>query len=162
LPDIARAVRAAAIDWPRFWREAEARGWAGGARLIFALTGKYMGPPGSADPAPAPVPDALVARAEALMLQDMDARAERGFATHRAEAEGAGGRAALLLRRAFRPRHIVAHYAGVPAHSWRVWPAYPVRMADNAWQWLRRRGDAGLDDEVADMRAVRAWLGTGR
>lgn len=162
LPDIAGAVRAATIDWPRFWCVADAQGWAGGARLIFALTAKYMGPLAGAGVEVARVPGALIAKAEALMLQDMDARAERGFATYMAEADGAGGRAALLLRRAFPPRHIVAHYAGLPAGDWRVWPAYPLRMADNAWQWLRRRGDAGLDAEVDDMRAMRAWLGTGK
>ncbi|HMO76578.1 MAG TPA: nucleotidyltransferase family protein [Sphingopyxis sp.] len=161
LTDIAAAVRAAAIDWPRFWAEAAAGGWTGGARLILALTAKYMGPVDSADPDPAPVPEALVATAEALMLQDMDARAERGFATHMAEAKGAGGRTALLWRRAFPPRHIVAQQAGVAVNSWRVWPAYPLRLADHARQWLRRRGDSAMDAEVSDMRAMRAWLGTG-
>ena len=103
-----------------------------------------------------------LAAAEALMLQDMDARAERGFATQIAEAGGKRGKAAFAWGRAFPPKHIVAHYAGVPADSWRVWPAYPVRMVDHGWRWLFQRGDAALGAEVADARDMRAWLGSGK
>lgn len=161
LGDIAAATAAAAIDWPRFWAAADAKGWAGGARLLFALTAKYMGGRETGDPGAAPVPERLVAAAEGLMLQDMDARAERGFATHMAEAAGRRGKAALALGRAFPPRHIVAHYAGLPSDSWRVLPWYPVRMAGNAWHWLRRRGDTALDAQVEETRAMRAWLAGG-
>ncbi|WP_077146603.1 nucleotidyltransferase family protein [Sphingopyxis sp. KK2] len=161
LSDVAQAIDAAAIDWPRFWAAAAGQGRDSGARLLFALVAKYMGARETRDPDPAPVPAPLIAAAEALMLQDMDARAERGFATQIAEAGGKRGKAAFAWGRAFPPKHIVAHYAGVPADSWRVWPAYPVRMVDHAWQWVRQRGDPALDAEVADARAMRAWLAGG-
>jgi hypothetical protein len=162
LTDLAAAIDAAAIDWPRFWADAGRQGRTGGARLLFALVAKYMGVRETGDPDPAPVPARLVAAAEALMLQDMDARAERGFATQIAEAGGKRGKAAFAWGRAFPPKHIVAHYAGVPADSWRVWPAYPVRMVDHGWRWLFQRGDAALGAEVADARDMRAWLGSGK
>jgi len=161
LCDLAAAIDTAAIDWPRFWADAAAQGRTGGARLLFALMAKYMGARVVDDSDPAPLPERLVAAAEALMLQDMGARAERGFATQIAEAGGKRGKAAFAWGRAFPPRHIVAHYAGVPVDSWRVWPAYPVRMADHGWRWLVQRGGDAMDAEVADMRAMRRWLGTG-
>lgn len=162
LADLAAATGAAAIDWPRFWADAAAQGRVGGARLLFALAAKYQGVRVAGEPDAEPVPARLVAAAEALMLQDMDAKAERGFATQIAEAGGKRGQAAFAWGRAFPPRHIVAHYAGVPADSWRVWPAYPVRMVDHGCRWLFRRGDVALDAEVADARDMRAWLGTGK
>lgn len=113
LADLAAAVGAAAIDWSRFWADAAAEGRVGGARLLFALTAKYMGVRVPGEPDAEPLPERLVAAAEALMLQDMDARAERGFATQIAEAGGKRGKAAFAWARAFPPRHIVAHYAGV-------------------------------------------------
>jgi hypothetical protein len=119
-----------------------------------------MGRRETGDPATAAVPARLVAAAEALLLQDAGRRAERGFATRMAETGGKRGKLVLALTRLFPPRHIVAHYAGVPVGSWRVWPAYPARMVDHGWRWVRRRGDAALDAEVADARAMRAWLGT--
>lgn len=160
LSDLARAIDSAAIDWPRFWGEAEAAGRAGGARLLFALVAKYMGKRETGDPATAAVPARLIAAAEALLLQDAGRRAERGFATRMAETGRRRGKLALTLTRLFPPRHIVAHYAGVPVGSWRVWPAYPARMAHHGWRWVRQRGDSALDAEVADARAMRAWLGT--
>lgn len=161
LADLARAIDTTPIDWPRFWAAAERTGRAGGARLLFALVAKYMGKRETGDPATAAVPARLVAAAEALLLQDTGRRAERGFATRMAETERRRGKLALALSRAFPPRHIVAHYAGVPVGSWRVWPAYPARMAEHMWRWMRQRGDTALDAEVADTRAMRAWLGTG-
>jgi hypothetical protein len=82
LADIDYLLRAAPIDWPRFWAEAQAQGWRDGARLLLELTARYRPNP-SIDLSPdrcEPAPEALIESAADLLLQDLDTRASAGFA----------------------------------------------------------------------------------
>ncbi|MFM5948040.1 MAG: nucleotidyltransferase family protein [Novosphingobium sp.] len=79
LADIDFLVRAAPIDWPRFWAEAEAEGWRDGARLLLELVQRYR--PGAMMELPGdPPPPVLIEAAADLLLQDLDSRASAGFA----------------------------------------------------------------------------------
>jgi hypothetical protein len=82
LADIDLLLRAAPIDWPRFWAEGAAQGWRGGARLLLELTALYRPDAPidfSADPG-APAPADLLAAAPDLLLQELDSRASAGLA----------------------------------------------------------------------------------
>lgn len=158
LADVAALVARADVDWHRFWTAA--KGHEAGAMLIFALAETYHGTAAhypEARPA-APPPEALAA-AEALMLKEMDRREEVYFETAIAGARGPAAKAALLLGRAFPPRHILAHYAGRRADDRALWLWYPLRLADHGWRYLRRRGDPGRRASVANERALTEWLG---
>jgi hypothetical protein len=82
LADIDLLLRAAPIEWPRFWADAMAQGWRDGARLLLELTAHYrpgalidFSPdPGEAAPAP------LISAAPDLLLQELDSRASAGLA----------------------------------------------------------------------------------
>lgn len=82
LADIDLLLRAAPIDWPRFWADASAQGWREGARLLLDLTVRYR--PGSTisfahDPGE-PTPAALLAAAPDLLLQELETRQSAGLA----------------------------------------------------------------------------------
>ncbi len=58
LADIDMLLRAAAIDWPRWWARAEDEGWREGARLLLELVARYCPNPAldfAADTGPPPV-----------------------------------------------------------------------------------------------------------
>ncbi len=82
LADIDLLLRAAPIDWPRFWADANAQGWREGARLLLDLTAQYR--PGAAidfdaDPGD-PTPADLLAAAPDLLLQELETRQSAGLA----------------------------------------------------------------------------------
>lgn len=160
LSDIEAILTTATIDWPRFWAAAADGGWTSGARLLFDLAETYHGcraEAGGMIPSSAS-PPALLAIAEALMLKDMGDRKHVYFAAAVAAQHGWRNKMAHFVDRAFPPRHIVAHYAGLPMDSRRVWAWYPVRLTAYIWQWLRRDGDPTLKIRVSDELAMRQWL----
>ena len=92
LPDIDFLLRAAPIDWPAFWAQAEREGWRSGARLVLDLVVAYrtdaqidFGP----DRGP-PTPALLLAAAPDLLMQDLDTRQSAGVAAAVLK-EGPGG-----------------------------------------------------------------------
>jgi hypothetical protein len=79
LSDLAGLAHASPIDWPRFWREAEAEGWSPGARLLLTLAATYH--PDSDLPIEGPPPsDAMLQSARQLLLQDLGTRQSAGLA----------------------------------------------------------------------------------
>lgn len=82
LSDVDYLLRAAEIDWPVFWTNAEAQGWRDGARLMLELVMLYRPTPRidfSTDRG-GPAPAELIAAAPDLLLQELDTRATAGLA----------------------------------------------------------------------------------
>ena len=81
LPDIGFLLRAAPINWPRFWDQARAGNWRSGARLVLDLVAHYR--PGAAiDFAPdqgQPSPPELLDAAPDLLLQELATRQSAGL-----------------------------------------------------------------------------------
>jgi hypothetical protein len=96
IPDIAYLLRAAPIDWPRFWADAEAGRWRDGARLVLELVAGAW-PEAAIDFAPdqgeAP-PAELIEAAPDMLLQELGTRASAQFAA----ATLKDGRRQLLKR----------------------------------------------------------------
>jgi hypothetical protein len=154
LADIDLLLRAAPIDWSRFWADAAAQGWRSGARLLLELTALYR--PGapidfSADSGEA-APAVLLAAAPDLLLQELDSRASAGLA------------AATLLA---GPAKLAERIAGRRAAKGE---ASAVRQASNeggalAWagsrvlRSLRDLSRADVRDQSRQLAALSKWLG---
>ncbi|MFO1255296.1 MAG: nucleotidyltransferase family protein [Sphingomonadaceae bacterium] len=93
LSDIDFLCRAASIDWPQFWAEAEAGRWQAGARLAFELV-RHWRPQARIELAGDPVPPELAGAACDLLLQDLGTRQSAQLAA----ATLKGGAARLLQR----------------------------------------------------------------
>lgn len=73
LSDIAFLLRAAPVDWPKFWAEAAAGRWQSGARLVLELV-QHWRPDAPIELAGEPAPADLLEAAPDLLLQELDTR----------------------------------------------------------------------------------------
>ena len=160
LTDIAVLVRSSEIDWERFWAMAKIGNWARGCALVFAMVRRYHDQVVLPDRAAMTTPPSTqhLECAFLLTLQDFD---QRGIVTFRAElvvAHSLLRRTALLWRRAFPARHVLAAFAGSSSESWRVLVHYPKWLFVRAGQMLFQRQ---VDDVKIDIRRavqVESWL----
>lgn len=160
LNDIALLVRSSEIDWGRFWAMAEIGNWARGCVLLFAMVRRYHDQVVLPDwPAMATPPSAQhLESALLLTLQDFDQRAIVVFRAELVAAHSLLRRTALLWRRAFPARHVLAAFAGSSSESWRVLVHYPKWLFVRAGQMLFQRQ---VDDVKIDIRRavqVESWL----
>jgi hypothetical protein len=83
-----------------------------------------------------------------------------------AGAQGAGNKLKVLWRRFFLPRQTMALFYPAPAHSWRIYPYYLVRIKDllqrfggDAWKMLRGSPEKRkLVERSRRARELQAWL----
>lgn len=153
LSDIDYLLRAARIDWPRFWADAAAEGWRDGARLLLELVGHYRpnpainltGDPGAAAPAE------LIAVAPDLLLQDLETRASAGLA---AAAIKAGP--ARLAERATGRRRVAGE---APATRQMGGAGGLMRWAGSrAVRSLRELSRADVRRQSRQLAALSQWL----
>lgn len=163
LSDLAAILTKADIDWPRFWEMLDSQGRRPGAELLFALVAEYhhIQPERLGNAASCKPPAELIEAAKALMIKDLDQRTEVYFDAEMVAAGNLFGKARMIGRRAFPPRHIVAHYSGRSTESSWLWLWYPVRLADYAWRYLRKRSNSGRQLDVSREHVLHAWLAKG-
>ena len=166
LADIAFLLRAHAVDWERFWRDADRVGATRGAVLLLDLAAHYWGPLPIewSDDAAALRADIAEVRdpAALLMLQDRTITPEIWRKRGR-EDSGWRARAARALHLIFLPRLEMAMIYPVRAESPRVLLYYPLRWWALATRRLpdvvttRQRPD--LQEQTAIDTRVSRWLG---
>ena len=139
-----------AIDWSKLRDEAERGGWARGADLLLALTGRWFG----ALPAPLlqPPPPEVLAAAEAALLLDPAARGQAEALSDFTAARSPWALARALRRRLTPDSQIVAQEGG--GRSARAfWPLWAVRRVLRA---LRRTTSGDARSAAQVMRWVQA------
>jgi hypothetical protein len=165
LSDIAYLLSAQAIDWPDFWRRAEAGRCRRACWLTLRLVERYWGhqpidwPELELDSAAA---ESAMDTAAVLMLQELSVSTDVRLA-HELEQQGTWlGRLGLLRRRSFPSRAVIASAYPVRADSPRVWLYYLRHLWRQASQRLPqilrswRRGS--VQSEVRQLAALNHWL----
>lgn len=153
LSDVDFLLRAAPIDWARFWAEAVTHGWRDGARLILELVGHYR--PGaaidfSADPGP-PTPPELIAAAPDLLLQELATRASAGLAAKTIKQGPAGLTERVTGRRKVAGEAVVTRAATGPGGmlGW---------AGSRALRSLRDLARADVRRQSRQLAALSQWL----
>lgn len=160
LNDIASLVRSSEIDWERFWAMAKIGNWARGCSLLFAMVRRYHDQvvlPYPAGTTPPPSTHHLDC-ALLLTLQDFDQRAIVSFRAELAVAPSLLRRTALLWRRAFPARHVLAAFAGSPSASWWILVHYPKWLIVRAGQMLFERQSDDVKIDIRRAAHVASWL----
>ena len=165
LSDIAYLLSAQAIDWPDFWRRAEAGGCRRACWLTLRLVERYWGtqpiawPELALDSAAA---ESAMDTAALLMLREVSVSSDVRLA-HELGQQGTWlGRLDLLRRRSFPSRAVIASAYPVRADSPRVWLYYLRHLWRQASQRLpqiqmsRRRGS--VQSEVRQLAALHRWM----
>lgn len=153
LSDVDHLLRAAPIDWPRFWAAAQAHGWRDGARLILELVCRYR--PGaridfSADPGP-PAPPELLEAAPDLLLQDLATRASAGLAAKTIKQGPAGLAERITGRRKVAGEAVVTRAATGPGGmlGW---------AGSRTLRSLRELARADVRRQSRQLAALSQWL----
>jgi hypothetical protein len=150
LADIDLLLRAAPINWPRFWADATAQGWREGARLVLDLTARYR--PGSTisfanDPGE-PSPAALLDAAPDLLLQELETRQSAGLAA----ATLKDGPSKLAQRIAGKRRVEGEKAITIQTGSKLGW------ARSRAWRTLRDLAQADVRRQSRQLAALSKWL----
>ncbi len=153
LADIDLLLRAAPIDWPRFWADAAAQGWRGGARLLLELTAHYR--PGamidfSAD-AGEPAPTKLLTAAPDLLLQELDSRASAGLAAATLKAGPAKLAERIAGRRKVKGEAAVTRQTGYEGGAL-AWAGSRILRS------LRDLSRGDVRDQSRQLAALSKWL----
>jgi hypothetical protein len=159
LTDIALLLRGAAIDWPRFWAEAEADGWANGCCLVLALVEHYHASPAihwaeGYGPPPAPI----MKRAALMMLQDDNQRGDVDLLSQFGIARSPWAKLGLAARRAIPARHTLATFVSRPPQSRWLWLAYPNWLVSRSKTLASNLATPDLRQEVVRAREIKQWL----
>ncbi len=100
LSDIDYLLRRHGVDWPGFWRQAEAEGWEPGAALVLALVDRWRAPPALRGALAGHEPPAdLMQAAPALLVQNFETRKSAALAASVLGGGGTGEVARRLLLR---------------------------------------------------------------
>lgn len=153
LADIDLLLRAAPIDWTRFWADATTQGWRSGARLLLELTARYR--PGapidfSADTGNA-APAALLAAAPDLLLQELDSRASAGLAAATLKAGPAKLAERIAGRRKVKGEAGAVRQTGTEGGAL-AWAGSRVLRS------LRDLSRADVRDQSRQLAALSEWL----
>jgi len=159
LSDISCVLRAAKIDWRRFWSLAEHGGWVDGARLILSLVERYHGSGQVAWPQHVTkAPEQMIEIGALMMLQDHE---QRGRLDLVAKLESAGGwipTLRLVLERTCPERHALAAYARRPVQARDLWRYYPGWALSRLAAVIRSLLSARMRSELPRTRLLKAWL----
>ncbi|MFN3516814.1 MAG: nucleotidyltransferase family protein [Novosphingobium sp.] len=153
LCDVEHLLRAAPVDWTRFWAAAAANRWREGARLVLELVDRYR--PGvaidfSADAGP-PAPPELLRAAPDLLLQDLATRASAGLAAKTIKQGPAG-----LAERITGRRKVVGEAAVTRAATG---PGGRLGWAGSrALRSLRELARADVRRQSRQLAALSQWL----
>lgn len=156
LSDVVYLARAHPVDWPAFWRAAEASGLARSAALVFALARRYGGadalPPFEAAP---PVAEAHLDLAAERMTQPP----ERAWQRNVASDLGSSRRPLVAFIRRMRPkRHVLAAHSNRDADDVRVLLSYPGWLVHRGRGFIAALFDARDRQAARGDRALDAWL----
>ena len=153
LSDVEHLLRAAPVDWTRFWAAADANHWRDGARLILELVGRYR--PGvwidfSADAGP-PAPPELLEAAPDLLLQDLATRASAGLAAKTIKQGPAGLAERITGRRKVAGEAVVTRAATGPGGmlGW---------AGSRTLRSLRELARADVRRQSRQLAALSQWL----
>lgn len=165
LADIAYLVRQSDIDWPLFWRNADAGGWLKCCWLLLHAVDRLYVP--LAFPPPefvglARPPEQLIEAVGTLMLDDRTRRLDVGLSADMQHAGTLSARARLLLGRMFPSRGRLAAYGAtspgrVPvagaylAHWWRL---ASVRLP----AYLSHRHVEEFSEEAGALARLQRWM----
>lgn len=132
LADVFYLVQQGDIDWPLFWRLAEAGGWQRGCVLVLRMLACHAGDPGvplpmQVEASPGEV-DRLAAESLQLMLAELGGRGDLGF-LGRLSSRSLREKWAFLWSRAFPSRRAVSAFFHAGDTPWGVCKGYLKRYA---------------------------------
>lgn len=158
--DVALLLARVEVDWPLFWKMAEAGGWLRGCQLVFELTSQYhpivgWQPSNGRLQRPSPI---QLESAALLSLQDFDQRGLVGFQAELAVGTGLVGKARILLKRAFPARHTLAAFSGTSSTTWWALLHYPRWLFARAKPMLFADQSSGVREDIDRATHVRNWV----
>lgn len=164
--DLAFLLETHTIDWPLFWRLAEARGQTRGCLLTLKLMERYFGEQAIVWPvsvqAQSTSLEALMDATSLLTLCDFDARGDVALASAVHHHAGLVGKLGFALKKVFPPRAVVASMYPVPADSPWIYPWYAVywwRLATKRLpEYLRARQRDQVSADVHRLNRLQQWL----
>ena len=153
LPDIEYLLHAVPIDWPRFWEQARAGHWRGGARLVLDLVARYRpaAPIDFAADQGAPSPPELLAAAPDLLLQELETRQSAGLVAAALKA----GPGKLLQR--LRGRRSAAGEAAATRHMHHEGGALGW-ASSRAWRSITELARPDVRRQSRQLAALSRWL----
>ena len=153
LPDIEYLLRAAPIDWPRFWDQARTGHWRGGARLVLDLVARYRpaAPIDFAADQGAPSPPELLEAAPDLLLQELETRQSAGLVAAALKA----GPGKLLQR--LRGRRSAAGEAAVTRQMQSEGGALGW-ASSRAWRSITELARPDVRRQSRQLAALSRWL----
>ncbi|MFM5906267.1 MAG: nucleotidyltransferase family protein [Novosphingobium sp.] len=151
--DIAYLIAARPIDWPAFWRAAQANGWERGARLVLDLVARQRGIAVVFPERQVPCPAEVLNAAPDLLLQDLATRQSAGVVAT-ARVRGLRG---LIDRLA--ARRSSGHGDGTVARDLAGQGGFASWAKSRASRTISHLSRADVRRQSADLARLSDWLG---